>query len=78
MCVNYQEGPICKTSMLTNGENVVTVLGAFTPSAKMSVERCLLEVGVRKTKVLRILWHEKWQMYAMKEESPNCGMEFCE
>jgi len=64
--------------MLTNGENVVTVLGAFTPSAKMSVERCLLEVGVRKTKVLRILWHEKWQMYAMKEESPNCGMEFCE
>jgi hypothetical protein len=65
-------------SLLTNVENVVTVLGAFTPSAKVSVRWFPVEVGVRKTKVLRILWHEKWQMYAMNEESPNCGMEFCE
>jgi len=76
--VNYQEGPIYKTSLLTNGKNVVMVLGSFTPSAEMSVRRCSLEVGVRKTKVLGILWHEKWQMYAMNEETPNCGMELCE
>lgn len=76
--MNYQEGLTCKTSLSTHGENFVMVLGAFTPSAKMSVRRCSLEVGVCKTKVLEILWHEKWQMYAMNEESPNCGMDFCE
>lgn len=60
--MNYQEGLICKTSSLTNGENVVMVLGAFTPSAEMSVRRCSLKVGGltrtsrESTRDVRVVW----------------------
>jgi hypothetical protein len=74
---NANKSRMGRTRSSSNNESVATVLQAFTRSPKKSARQCSRETGGPRTRVHRILRHEKWkpyvprQLHAVNEDYPG-------